>query len=211
MEQMTLSAETFDAAVRKMVEVTQTGGLILFPTDTVYGLGGRAFSRQVLEKLQRVKPERGVKPTAVLIDNIIRMSQCAGDVPHKRIVALAEAFWPGALTMVWKTSNVIPEEFQTQDRSLGYRVPKSKFLLEVLKLLEIPLWATSANLPAQPAPRLFSEVKPQIIQACDLVIESRELMAGRSSSIVDIRGRDPIVLREGAVKEEDIRRTWRSA
>jgi len=211
MQRILLQGENFEDAVQIALEAARDGALILFPTDTVYGLGGRAFSKQVMEKLQRVKPERGVKPTAILIDSIIRMSQCAGDVPSKRIVALAEAFWPGPLTLIWKTSSAIPEEFQTADRSLGYRVPKHPFLLEVMRRLETPLWATSANLPGQPPPRLYGEIRNQIVTACDLVIESRGLSGGKSSSVVDVRGRDPIVIRESSIREEDIRRAWKSA
>jgi L-threonylcarbamoyladenylate synthase len=211
MNTIDLIRENMDEAIRAMVESARRSELLLFPTDTVYGLGGLAFSHRVMEKLRRVKPERGAKPTAVLIDNIIRMSQCAGDVPSRRIVALAETFWPGPLTMIWKTSGAIPDEFQTADRSLGYRIPNSTFLLNVLRELESPVWATSANLPGQPAPRIFTEVKDVVAQNCDLVIRTREFLAGRSSTIVDVRGKEPIVLREASIKEEDIKRVWKSA
>jgi len=206
-----LRADNVSEIARAMVEAARRGDLICFPTDTVYGLGGLAFSERLMEKLRRVKPERPAKPTAVLIDGMIRMSQCAGDVPSRRIVALSEAFWPGPLTIVWKTSNAIPKEFQTADRSLGYRVPNSPYLLEAMRTLETPLWATSANVPGQPPPRLFTEVKPSILDACDLVIQTREFLSGRASTVVDVRGREPIVVRESAVREDDVLRVWREA
>jgi L-threonylcarbamoyladenylate synthase len=206
-----LSAENFSEVCRDAVETARRGDLMVFPTDTVYGLGGLAFSRTVLDKLKRVKPERSSKPTAVLIDNIIRMSQCGGDVPNQRIVALAETFWPGPLTLIWKTSGAIPEEFQTPDRSLGYRVPNSPFLLNVLRDLENPLWATSANLPGQPAPRMFSEVKEPVLKGCDLAIRTVEFLSGRASTVVDVRGKEPVIVREASIREEDIRRVWKSA
>jgi L-threonylcarbamoyladenylate synthase len=206
-----LNEENRSEVVSLMVESARRGDLILFPTDTVYGLGGLAFSRLVMDKLRKLKPERPDKPTAVLIDNIIRMSQCAGDVPGKRIVALAEAFWPGPLTLIWKTSNAIPDEFQTPDRSLGYRIPAVPYLMDVLRELETPIWATSANLPGQPPPRIFSEVKEPIFKACDLVIRTRELLKGRASAVVDVRGREPVVIRESVIREEDIKRVWRNA
>ncbi len=206
-----LTSENHAEIVRLTVEAARRGDLILFPTDTVYGLGGTAFSRRVMDKLRKVKPERNAKPTAVLIDNIIRMSQCGGDVPSRKIVALAEEYWPGPLTMVWKTSNAIPAEFQMADQSLGYRVPNSSLMLDVLRELETPLWATSANLSGQPAPRIFSEVKESVRNACDLVIESRELFSGRASTVVDVRGREPVMIREASIREVDIRRVWKNA
>jgi L-threonylcarbamoyladenylate synthase len=206
-----LTSDNHAEVARMTVEAARRGDLLLFPTDTVYGLGGTAFSRRVMDKLRKVKPERNSKPTAVLIDNIIRMSQCGGDVPSRKIVALAEEFWPGPLTLVWKTSNAIPQEFQMADHSLGYRVPNSPLLLDVLRELETPLWATSANLPGQPAPRIFSEVKEAILNACDLAVESRDLFSGRASTVVDVRGREPIMIREASIREDDIRRVWKSA
>ena len=211
MRQFVLDESNIAATVAEFVEAAQAGGLLLFPTDTVYGLGGKAFSRQVMEKLRFVKPEREVKPTAVLIDNIIRMSQCAGDVPNRRIVALTEKFWPGPLTLVWKVSQAVPQEFHTPDDSLGYRVPKSDFLLEVLRRLEAPLWATSANLPGHPPPKLFSEINPTLLAACDMIVQTRTLLSGKSSTVVDVRGREPIIIRESGIREEEIKRVWRSA
>lgn len=206
-----LTADNAADAARTMIEAAREGDLILFPTDTVWGLGGIAFSRRVMEKLRRIKPERAAKPTAVLIDGTIRMSQCAGEVPSRRIVALTEAFWPGPLTLIWKASTAIPDEFQTPDRSLGYRVPDAPYLLDVMRDLETPLWATSANPPGHPAPRLFSEVKDIVLQACDLVIQTRQFLSGRASTVVDVRGREPVLIRESAVREDDIRRVWKNA
>ncbi len=210
MQIVELTPATHEECVRMMVESARRGELILFPTDTVYGIGGTAFSNSVLEKLLRLKPDRAAKPTAVLIDNVIRMSQCAGDVPSRKIVGLAETFWPGPLTLVWKMSAAIPENFQTKDHSLGYRIPDHPFLLDVLRELETPLWATSANIPGQPPPRIFSEVREPVIKLADLVIKSQAFPQGKASAVVDVRGREPIMIRQAAIQEEDIRRVWKS-
>jgi L-threonylcarbamoyladenylate synthase len=211
MTQIELTDANLREAVEVAVEAARRGDLLLFPTDTVYGLGGLAFSGRVLEKLRKVKPERAEKPTAILIDGMIRMSQCAGDVPSPRIVALAEAFWPGPLTMIWKVSNAIPQEFHTPDHSLGYRVPGHPFLLEVLRELESPLWATSANLPGQRPPKMYNEVSRQVLDACDVTFRTAKLLAGKASTVVDVRGREPVVVRESAISEEEIKRVWKRA
>ena len=209
MKLLELTDENFAECVERTVEAARDLQLLLLPTDTVYGLGGLAFSRKVLDKMMRIKPDRDVKPTAILIDNIIRMSQIAGDVPSPKIVKLAETFWPGPLTMVWKTSSAIPDEFRSNDQSLGYRVPNSDFLIEVMRKLEQPLWATSANLPGQSAPRLFSEIRSEVIEACDFVVKTKRLLTGRASAIVDVRGREPKTLRESSLRHEDILRIWK--
>ncbi|MCB1059510.1 MAG: threonylcarbamoyl-AMP synthase [Calditrichaeota bacterium] len=211
MEQIELNETTYDSCVERMCRAVMDGELIAFPTDTVYGLGGTAFSRKVLEKLLTVKPDRNSKPTAILMDSLIRLSQFGGDVPGPKIVKLSEMYWPGPLTMIWHVSSTIPEEFHGKDKTLGYRIPNSEFLLEVMRRTERPLWATSANLPGRPAPRLFSELDPMVVDACDLVIKTKSLLLGKSSSVVDVRGKHAVVLREGAVLESDIEKIWKKA
>jgi L-threonylcarbamoyladenylate synthase len=185
--------------------------LIAFPTDTVYGLGGTAFSRKLLDKLLSVKPDRNSKPTAILMDSLIRLSQFGGDVPSPKIVKLAEMYWPGPLTMIWHVSSTIPAEFQGKDKTLGYRIPNSEFLIEVMRRTGRPLWATSANMPGKPAPRLFGELDPMVVDACDLVVKTKSLLLGKASSVVDVRGRHVEVLREGAVTAADIEKIWKKA
>lgn len=209
MEHLELRDDNFHVVVQRVVDSARRGELMVFPTDTVFGLGGIAFSRKVFEKLKRVKPEREAKPTAVLIASILSMSQCAGDVPGPKIVHLADKYWPGPLTLVWKTSGAVPDEFQTPDRSLGYRVPKSEFMLAVLRELGVPMWATSANLPGKRPPALFSELSESVLAACDLVIKTDKFLQGKASTVVDVRQREPIVLREGSISEAEILQAWK--
>jgi L-threonylcarbamoyladenylate synthase len=210
-EQIELTDATYDSCVERMCRAVLEGELVAFPTDTVYGLGGTAFSRKVLEKLLTVKPDRTSKPTAILMDSLIRLSQFGGDVPNPRIVKLAEMYWPGPLTMIWHVAPTIPEEFQGKDKTLGYRIPNSEFLIEVMRRTERPLWATSANLPGRPAPRLYSELDPMVLDACDLVIKTKSLLLGKASSVIDVRGKHVEVLREGAVPAADIEKIWKKA
>lgn len=209
MEILELTNDNLSQCAERMCASVLEGELIAFPTDTVYGLGGMAFSRKVLDKIMRVKPDRNAKPTAILIESMIRLSQFGGDVPGPRLVHLAEKYWPGPLTMVWHVSQSIPEEFQGKDRTLGYRIPNSELLLEVMRRTERPLWATSANLPGRPAPRLFSELDPAVMEACDLVVKTKSLLMGKASTVVDVRGKNPVVTREGAVLESDIEKIWK--
>ncbi|MCB9357300.1 MAG: threonylcarbamoyl-AMP synthase [Calditrichaeota bacterium] len=209
MIQIELDDHSLGACAVRLEEAVLNSELAVFPTDTVFGLGGCAFSRKVLDKLMNIKPERSSKPTAVLIDSLIRLSQFGGDVPGPKIVHLAETYWPGPLTLVWRAASSIPAEFLSQDRTLGYRIPNSELLLKVIRKTERPLWATSANLPGRPAPRLFSEVDSSVCEASDLVIKTRTLLSGRASTVVDVRGKLPVVLREGAISEADILHVWK--
>ena len=209
MELIELTGESLETCVERLCAALLNGELAGFPTDTVYGLGGAAFSKKVLDKLMGLKPERGSKPTAVLIDSMIRLSQFGGTVPDPKVVRLAEAYWPGPLTMVWYIASSIPQEFHGQDRSLGYRMPNSELLTQAMRRSDRLLWATSANLPGRPAPRLFSELDPAVIEACDLVIKTKGLLSGRASTVVDVRGKHPLTLRVGAIPEQDIEQIWR--
>lgn len=209
MEIIELTEETFEKCVERTCQGVLAGELIAFPTDTVYGLGGMAFSRKVLDKMMTVKPDRTSKPTAILIDSMIRLSQFGGEVPGQKVVHLAETYWPGPLTLVWHAATSIPEEFHGKDRTMGYRIPNYEFILEVMRLTDRPLWATSANLAGKPAPRLFSEIEGPVLHACDLVVKSKSLLMGKASTVLDVRGKLPQVLRQGAILESDIEKIWK--
>lgn len=209
MEIIELTESTYEECVERTCQSVLAGELIAFPTDTVYGLGGMAFSRKVLDRLMTVKPDRSSKPTAILIESMIRLSQFGGEVPGPKIVHLAETYWPGPLTLVWHVSKAVPEEFHGKDRSLGYRIPNYEFILEVMRRTARPLWATSANLAGKPPPRLFGELDPVVIEACDLVVKTKALLGGKASTVVDVRGKQPLVVREGAVMESDIEKIWK--
>lgn len=209
MELLELTEATHSHCVERMCRGMRDGELMLFPTDTVYGLGGMAFSRKVLDKLLRVKPDRNAKPTAILIDSMIRLSQFSGEVPGPKLVRLCETYWPGPLTVVWHVSASIPPEFHAEHKSMGYRIPQMELIVEVMRQTERPLWATSANLPGRPAPKLYSEVDPMVAEACDLVIKTKSLLLGRASTVVDVRGKQPEIVREGAISEDDIFKIWK--
>lgn len=209
MELLELTEASYEDCVERMSQAVVAGELVAFPTDTVYGLGGMAFSRKVIDKLMAVKPDRNSKPTAILIDSLIRLSQFSGEIPSSKIVHLVNTYWPGPLTVVWHVSGSIPEEFHGKDKTLGYRIPNHEFILDVMRRTERPLWATSANMPGRPAPRLFSELDPMVIDSCDLVIKTRSLLGGKASSVVDVRGKQAIVVREGAIPESDIEKNWK--
>ncbi len=209
MELLELTEATNEECVERMCRGIRDGELMLFPTDTVYGLGGSAFSRKVLDKLVKLKPERSAKPTAILIDSMIRLSQYSGEVPGPKLVHLCETYWPGPLTVVWHAAPTIPVEFQGANRSLGYRIPNHELIVEAMRRTERALWATSANLPGRPAPKLFSEIDPIIADACDLVIKTKHLLLGRSSTVVDVRGKLPEIVREGAISGDDIQKIWK--
>jgi len=209
MEHLELSEATYSDCVERMCKGMHDGELMLFPTDTVYGLGGAAFSRKVLDRLLKVKPERNSKPTAILIDSMIRLSQFGGEVPSQKLVHLCETYWPGPLTVIWQVSPSIPEEFCGENKSLGYRIPNHEFIIEVMCHSERPLWATSANLPGRPSPKLWSEVEQAVADACDLVISTKQLLLGRASTVVDVRGKQPEIVREGAISGDDIMKIWK--
>lgn len=179
--------------------------LLIFPTDTVYGIGGAAFSPAVHERLAELKGTREGKAYALLVSTLDIVQQIAGRALEGAALRLAQEFWPGALTIVWHAGPAVSSDYAASDRSIGYRMPDHAFLRTLLAAAGGAMWATSANRPNAPPPATFTSIKSDVIERAALAIDGNEKLPGTSSTIVDPRTRPARILREGAISVKDIR------
>lgn len=189
-------------ALTEAVEILQGGGLVVFPTDTVYGLGALAFNERAVASLYEVK-ERGLeKAIPILIGDIAQLSQVAGVVtPMAR--KLAKSFWPGPLTIVLPRHPAVPDVV-TSYPTVGVRIPN---LLSVRKLLRLtgPMAVTSANLSGQSSPSTTQGVMMQLSGRVPLILDGGVTSGGTPSTVVDCTGEEPVVLREGPISLDQIK------
>lgn len=183
----------------------QRGLLLIFPTDTVYGIGGAAFSTQVHGLLTDLKGEREQKAYALLISSLDIMERLAGRALEGTALRLAREFWPGALTIVWHAGPAISRQFAAQDSSIGYRLPDHGFLRTLLAATDGVLWATSANRSNASPPAAFDAIDRSVMEKVTLAIDAGEPLLGVPSTVVDARTQPVKVVREGAIKANDIR------
>ncbi|MDO9107656.1 MAG: L-threonylcarbamoyladenylate synthase [Coriobacteriia bacterium] len=194
------SAEVMNLAAT----VLRDGGIVVFPTETVYGIGASAHSCFGPNEIFDIKVRPLDKPLPWLIeDDDALLDKYGVDVPEYAH-NLAKAFWPGALTLVVKASDVVGKDFRAEDDTVALRSPDHEVVMELIRASGGPIIATSANTSGAPAPNSFAQVEERIIAAADVALDGGETEHKQASSVVDCTGERPVVLREGAIPTDAI-------
>jgi L-threonylcarbamoyladenylate synthase len=194
---------SYPEAVERSINVLNEGGVIVFPTDTVYGLATKYDNYQGIQRIYQVKGRDQTKALAVLIGNIDQADLIASGSPivSKKLMA---KFWPGALTIVLKKRSDLKSPLSVDD-SIGIRIPDDKFVRELANHIG-PLATTSANRSGFPSITKIDEVIDQIGSYVDLLIDGGECTGGIPSTVIDCRNEKYKILREGAITGEFIDR-----
>ena len=193
------SAEVINLAAT----VLRDGGIVVFPTETVYGIGAAAHSCFGPQEIFDIKVRPLEKPLPWLVEDEDALDIYGVDVPecaHN----LAKAFWPGALTLVVKASDAVGKDFRAEDGTVGLRSPSHEVVMELIQASGGPIIATSANTAGMPAPGDFEEVEERIIAAADVVLDGGETEHRNASTVVDCTGPEPHIIREGAIPNDRI-------
>lgn len=191
-----LPADQSDA-IMQAVEVLTGGGTVVFPTDTVYGLAANAFSTGAIEKLFQIKERERGKPIAVLLGSTEQLKKITPSL-NSEARDLAVKHWPGALTLVVPRHPNLPENLSPLP-TVGVRIPDHPAALALLKAAG-PLAVTSANLSGEPNTITADQVLQQLDGRIDLVLDGGPTAGGTPSTVVDLTGPKPVVLREGPVQ-----------
>jgi L-threonylcarbamoyladenylate synthase len=191
--------------VDKGILLLKRGGVIAFPTDTVYGLGASARDFMAVERVYEVKERPRDMPLALLLGGIRQIGEVAGPV-SPLAWRLAEHFLPGALTLVLPKSASVLDVITAGGHTVALRVPAHPVPLALIAGLGGPLLGTSANLSGRPSTLEAGEVCAQFGDSLDLVIDGGRCPGGRESTIVDVTGKVPVVLREGAISLSELER-----
>ena len=183
-------------AVKIAVEIIAGGGTVAFPTDTVYGLGSSAFSGPAIDQLFAIKERQQDRAIAVLLGSLDQLSEVTEN-PSPGAVLLAKTYWPGALTLVVPRHPQMPTNLSPLP-TLGVRIPDHPVALSLLHATG-PLAVTSANLSGRENTITAEQVLSQLTGRVDLIIDGGETPGGVPSTVVDLTGEEPVVLRQGPV------------
>jgi L-threonylcarbamoyladenylate synthase len=189
--------------VRRAAEILRAGGLVAFPTETVYGLGADAASEKAVARLYAVKRRPADHPVILHLDSLERALSWARDVPREAMV-LAERFWPGPLTLVLKRSAKAADFVTGGQDTVGVRVPSHPVARELLKEFQGALAAPSANRFGRVSPTTAAHVREDLGADVDLVLEGGPSEVGIESTIVDLSSGSPVVLRPGFISRSQI-------
>jgi len=197
-----------DKAVQQAIEILKKGGLVAYPTDTVYGLGADAFQDSAVEKVYEVKQRPRHMALPLLLANSADMAKVARSIPDLAW-RLAERFFPGALTLVlWKVP-ALPAIVTGGGDTVAVRVPNHPIPIALIEELGNPIVGTSANLSGLPSPLTAQEVYGQLGGKVDLIIDGGRCPGGVESTVLDLTGDIPTMVREGAIPRQVIEEACR--
>lgn len=190
-------------AINLAATVLRDGGIVVFPTETVYGIGASATSCIGPQEIIDIKMRPKNKPLPWLVEDEWALDKYGVDVPdyaHR----LARAFWPGAITLVVTAAPIVAPEFRDDRGTVALRCPDHEVVMELIRASGNAIITTSANTSGKPAAGSFDELEERIIAAADLTLDGGETLHGVHSTVVDCTGPEPVIAREGAVPAEQI-------
>ena len=190
--------------VETAISILKQGGIVAFPTDTVYGLGAGANIPQGVERVYQVKERPQNMALPLLLAHTSQISEVAELVPQVAWL-LADKFLPGALTIVLYKAKSVSDIITAGGKTVAVRVPAHPVPVALAQGLGAPIVGTSANLSGRPSALTAEEVYSQFGDNVDLVIDGGRCPGGIESTIVDVTGETPVILREGAISREELR------
>jgi L-threonylcarbamoyladenylate synthase len=189
--------------VEQAISILKQGGIVAFPTDTVYGLGACISIPQAVERVYQVKERPRSMALSLLLADKSQIAQVAEPVPPIAWL-LADKFLPGALTMVLPRAKSVADLVTGGGKTVAVRIPAHPVPVALIQGVGTPIVGTSANLSGKPSALTAEEVYAQLGNKVDLIIDGGRCPGGKESTIVDLTGEAPVLLREGAISREEL-------
>ena len=206
-EVVSMTADNLDMeAIRRGGDILKQGGLVAFPTETVYGLGGDALNPQASMKIYAAKGSPSDNPLIVHIAEFDKLAPIVAEVPEKAKI-LAEKYWPGPLTMIFPKKDIVPYGTTGGLDTVAVRMPVDPVANCLIHLAGVPIAAPSANTSGRPSPTKAEHVIEDMDGKIEMIIDGGAVGIGVESTIVDVSGEIPTLLRPGAITIEMLRET----
>ncbi|MCD6313073.1 MAG: threonylcarbamoyl-AMP synthase [Thaumarchaeota archaeon] len=197
--------EPDEGLLGEAARVIRSGGLVVFPTETVYGLGANAYSREAVIKIFKAKNRPMDNPLIVHICGLEELEMLASKLPDEAY-EIAEKLWPGPVTLVvWKSEQVLKEVTAGLPK-VAIRMPSHPIASSLIRLSGVPIAAPSANLAGRPSPTTAHHAIQDLYGRVDLIIDGGETLFGVESTIIDLTVKPPRLLRPGPIPVEDLER-----
>jgi L-threonylcarbamoyladenylate synthase len=183
--------------------VIKGGGIIAFPTRCLYGLGADALNADAVDRVFKIKLRPTQKPILILIEQRIQLERL---ISHASSAAfrIMDHFWPGRVTLVFKASNTVPRHLTAGTGKIGIRLPGHPVAAALIRSLGRPITGTSANLSGESGCRRLGDLNPQLARQLDAALDAGPLKGGTGSTVVDVTGDIPRILREGEISETEL-------
>jgi len=197
--------ETTSEDLEMAAQLIREGKTVIFPTETVYGLGANALNEEAVRAIFMAKGRPSDNPLIVHIDSLEKIERYVKEVPENA-KKLAEAYWPGPMTLILPKKDCISDVVSAGLSTVGIRIPKSDVAREFLKYCDLPVAAPSANLSGSPSPTTVEHCKDDMMGRVDGIICGDDSEVGLESTVIDVCGDVPVILRPGGITPEMIRK-----
>jgi L-threonylcarbamoyladenylate synthase len=194
-----------DRAMILAAEVIQAGGIVVYPTDTLYGLGANAWNTEAVGRVKTIKKRDEGKPLLVIVHAPAAALALTDEVTDAGKV-LMEAFWPGPLTLLFRCGTHVPPAVIGGSGKIGVRVPRSRLCTRLSEMSGCPVTSTSANITGEPTPGSIAEIERALGPGVDLYIDGGALPPPLPSTVVDVTEPVPQLVRRGVIPLEDLQR-----
>lgn len=195
-----------DNILQRFADILKNGGTVILPTETVYGLGANALDPDATKKIYEAKGRPSDNPLLVHISEVSELDGLVEGVPDKAKV-LIDKYWPGPLTIIFKKKPIIPDRTSGGLDTVAIRMPSDIVARRLIKLAGVPVAAPSANISGRPSPTKPEHIIKQMEGRVDGILIGGECNFGLESTIVDVSGEIPMILRPGAITPEMIKET----
>ena len=203
----TIVRQTKTEDIKAAGEVLKQGGIVAFPTDTVYGLGAVFDDEKAVRKIFAAKGREEKKPLSILVADSAQvelLSEIKSGEMAQKAERLMKKFWPGALTLIFQKKPGIPDAVTAGGETIGIRMPDMELTRELIRAAGKPLAAPSANTSGKRSSVSAREVLEDLDGKIDMVIDGGTCPVGVASTVVDMTGETPVILREGVITAEMI-------
>ncbi len=189
--------------LNKIGNIIKNGGIVVFPTETVYGIGTNALNEKSIKRLYEIKKRLLNKPISLLVNNIDMVNQIAKDITKKEY-ELMEKFFPGPFTIILKKKDIIPNIVTANLDTVGVRMPNNDIARKLIEYAGVPIATTSANISGEISETNLKNIIEIFNNKVDYFIDGGESNLGIPSTIVKVTNDIPYILRKGSIKEEQI-------
>ena len=190
-------------SIKDAKNILEREELVAIPTETVYGLAGNIYSEAAIKKIFETKKRPNFNPLIVHIDSIEKLDEIVCEIPEKARM-LATAFWPGSLTLVLKKKSSVPDSITAGLETVAVRIPNHPLTLKLLRSLDFPLAAPSANPFGSISPTTANHVVDYFPTTVEMVLDGGPCINGVESTIIGFENEEPILYRLGAISKEEI-------
>lgn len=183
--------------------IIKKGGIVIFPTETVYGIGTNGLDEEAVKKLYEVKDRPLNKPISLLVSNFDMINQVAKDITEMEY-KIMKNFFPGPLTIILNKKSCVPDIVTAKGNTVGIRMPDNEIALKLIELSGVPIATPSANISGRPSGIDIEDIKKDFEGKVDLFIDSGKSKIGNGSTIVKVEDNEIKILRQGIITKEQI-------